>query len=74
MINTDKHGNKLVTGKMQRLVSNDKIGVIALIDGTDRTATWTIHDVEEFATEELAMDRIEEKKCELLDSIKQVSR
>ncbi len=50
---------KNVTGKMFRLVHDGK-KVMALIEGTDITRTSTMHEVEEFETEQLALNRIKD--------------
>ena len=70
MIDTDKDGIKTVTGALHRLVSNEKVGLITVIDGTARSKTWTKQDVEEFTTEKLAVDRIKEKKWKVPDEMK----
>jgi hypothetical protein len=46
------------TQKAFRLVWEDK-KYFALIEGTDKTITSTLHIIEEFETEEQALDRIE---------------
>jgi hypothetical protein len=50
---------KKVTGKMFRLVYDDK-QIIALIDGTDKSKTWTKHNVEEFNVRSQALTQIDE--------------
>jgi hypothetical protein len=65
LISIDKNGIKTITGAMQRLVSNEKLGLIALIEGNSKSKTWTRQDVEEFSTNELAIARIKEKKWKL---------
>lgn len=66
MIEVDKKGIKAVTGKSNRLIYADKIiydnEFITLIDGTERSKTWTKHNVEEFVDEKAALIYIEEKK------------
>ena len=47
------------TGKAFRLVHNGK-DVFALIEGTDKSKTTTIYEVEEFKTEQEALTRISE--------------
>ena len=49
---------KKITGKAFRLVYNDK-QIIILIDGTDRSKTWTKHSAEEFFIKQQALDRID---------------
>lgn len=48
---------KRANGQAFRLV-HDKKKVLDLIEGTDKTITSTIHEMEEFATEKEALDRI----------------
>ena len=48
---------KNMTGEMSRLVHDGK-SVLAIIEGTDKTITTTIHDTEEFKTESESIDRI----------------
>jgi len=48
---------KRITGAKWRLVHNNK-SVFALIEGTEKTKTDTIHDVLEFDTKEDAQDEI----------------
>jgi len=50
---------KKITGKAWRLVY-DGPKCITLIDGTDPSITTTIHDVNEYETEALALKAIEE--------------
>ncbi len=47
------------TGKALRLVHDGKT-VIAIIEGTAKTITSTLHTIEEFATKKHAEDRIKE--------------
>jgi len=49
------------SGKAWRLVHDGK-NVITLIEGTDKDTTGTIHTIEEFSTEKLALKGIEAKK------------
>ncbi len=49
---------KNLTGAKWRLVHNGE-KVLALIEGTERTVTSTMHSVEEFDTRQAALDRIE---------------
>ncbi len=49
---------KNLTGAKWRLVHDTK-KVLALIEGTDKTVTTTMHSVEEFDTRQAALDRIE---------------
>ena len=49
---------KAITGENWRLIYNDK-KVIAKIKGTKQSRTVTIHTVEEFASEEEALERID---------------
>ena len=58
---TAKHAK----GKAWRLVHNGS-KAIALIDGTDNCETTTIHELEEFATKEDALNRIKELNLEPL--------
>jgi len=71
MISIDKDGVKTVTGKRHRLVSADKLGLICLIDGTARSKTWTKQDVEEFATENAAIERVKEKGWEVPEHLEE---
>lgn len=48
---------KRANGQAFRLVHDNK-KVMALIAGTDKTVTSTIHEMEELATEKEALDRI----------------
>ena len=48
---------KNMTGEMSRLVHDGK-SVLAIIEGTDKTITTTIHYTEEFKTESESIDRI----------------
>jgi hypothetical protein len=50
---------KKVTGKMFRLVYDDK-QIIAIIDGTDESKTWTKHNVGEFNVRSQALAQIDE--------------
>lgn len=47
---------KKATGKHFRLVHDGKVAFI--IEGTEKNETTTIHEVEEFATEQGALDRV----------------
>ncbi len=49
---------KNMTGAKWRLVHDTK-KVLALIEGTEKTVTSTMHEVEEFETKQAALDRIE---------------
>ena len=51
------------TQKAFRLVWEGK-KCFVLVEGTDKTITSTLHIIEEFITEEQALDRIEELKLE----------
>lgn len=57
----DKTKIKTITGAKQRLISNEKIGLICLIGGTAKSKTWTMQDAEEFTTEKAATDEIKRK-------------
>ena len=69
MIDTDKDGIKTVTGALHRLVSNEKVGLITVIDGTARSKTWTKQDVEEFSTKKDAVDEIKRKGWDVPDEL-----
>ena len=50
---------KRVTGKKFRLVYNAKLNeLICIINGTDKSKTWTKHEVEEYDSEQIAWDRV----------------
>lgn len=50
---------KRVTGKKNRLVYNTKSNeLIWIINGTDKSKTWTKHEVEECDSEQIAWDRV----------------
>lgn len=54
------NGNiKTITGDKYRLI-HDNTKVLALIDGSEQSKTTTIHEVEEFETEQQAIQRIED--------------
>ena len=72
MIAIDKTGIKKITGASNRLVSNDEIGFITLIEGTKQSKTWTKQDVEEFDTQDAAITRAKEKKWKLPDEMEQI--
>ena len=73
MIEIDiKTGIKKITGASHRLVSNDKLGFITLIEGTKQSKTWTKQDVEEFTTKDAAIKRIKEKKWKVPDELKEI--
>ena len=55
---------KKITDKAWRLVYDGPKG-IALIDGTDPSITTTIHDVNEYETEALALKAIEQLNMEI---------
>ena len=55
---------KKVTGKTERLVYDGSKG-ITLIGGTGSSITTTIHDVNEYETEALALEAIEELGLEM---------
>ena len=67
-----KTGIKKITGASHRLISNEKIGFITLIEGTKKSKTWTKQDIEEFTTKDAAIKRIKEKKWELPDELEQI--
>lgn len=49
---------KKITGNLFRLIYDGK-KFIVLIDGTDKSKTWTKHSAEEFIVEQDAFDRID---------------
>jgi len=55
---------KKITGKAWRLVYDGSKG-IALINGADLSITTTIHDVNEYETEVLALEAIEQLDLEI---------
>ena len=61
MINIDKNGIKKITGKGHRLVYAGK-QLIDIIEGTEKSKTWTKHEVEELSTEKLAKERVAKLK------------
>lgn len=65
---TIKDGLKNVTGALFRLVYMDKTH-ITTIEGTAKSKTWTKQEVEEFMTEELSDDRINELGLEKIEYI-----
>ena len=67
-----KTGIKKITGASNRLISNDKLGFITLIEGTKQSKTWTKQDVEEFDTRDAAITRIKEKKWKVPDELKEI--
>ena len=67
-----KTGIKTITGASHRLVSNDKIGLITLIEGTKQSKTWTKQDIEEFTTKDAAILRIKEKKWKVPDELEEI--
>jgi hypothetical protein len=70
---SEKDGVKTITGKSNRLVYASKAvyenELIALIDGTEKSKTWTIHSVEEFNDKSEAIAYIEERGWEVPDSV-----
>lgn len=67
MITIDsKNKCKKITGKAFRLVYDDK-QIIALIDGTSKSKTWTKQNVEEFIVKQQAFDRISGLGLEYVD-------
>lgn len=60
---------KIVTNKSNRLIYADKAiyndEFIALINGTEKSKTCTIHNVGEFADKKAAIDFVKEKKWEI---------
>ena len=62
MINIDtKTGIKKIMGKGHRLVYAGK-QLIDIIEGTEKSKTWTKHEVEELSTEKLAKERVAKLK------------
>ena len=57
---------KKITGKAFRLVYDDK-QIIVVIDGTDKSKTWTKQSAEEFPVKQQALDRIDELGLECVD-------
>ena len=57
---------KKITGKAFRLVYDDE-QIIVLIDGTNKSKTWTKHNAEEFSVEQQALDRIDKLGLEYID-------
>jgi len=57
-VTDNKIETKRVTGKNFRLVHDTK-NVITVIEGTEKSTTHTIHEVEEFETEQEVQDFIE---------------
>ena len=72
MIAINTKGIKKITGASQRLISNETLGFIALIEGTKKSKTWTKQDVEEFTKREMAITRITEKKWDVPDELKEI--
>ena len=62
-----KEKYKIVTEKKFRLVYYDK-KVIVIINGTDKSKTWTKHDIQELDTYNKALSKVEELNLELPDS------
>jgi len=56
----DETKSKIVTGKKFRLVHDTK-NVIAVIEGTEKSTTHTIHEVEELETEKEVQNYIKQK-------------
>ena len=67
-----KTGIPTITGASHRLISNDKLGFITLIEGTKQSKTWTKQDVEEFTTKSAAITRIKEKKWKVPDELEEI--
>ena len=65
-------GLKTITGASHRLVGNDKLGFITLIEGTKQSKTWTKQDVEEVTTKSAAIERIKEKKWKVPEDMEQI--
>ena len=57
---------KKITGKAFRLIFDDK-QIIALIDGTSKSKTWTKHNAEEFTMNQQALARIDKLGLEYVD-------
>jgi|GEM_PF-2184681 len=75
MINIDtKTGIKKITGKGYRLVYAGK-QLIDIIEGTEKSKTWTKQEVEELSTEKMAKERVAKLKLivpEYLDHLKDI--
>ena len=54
------------TGKNFRLVHDGKVASV-IVEGSDKTMTTSIHTIEEFSTEKLALARVEELGLEYPD-------
>ncbi len=61
-----------VTGAKWRLVHNGE-KVLALIEGTEKSVTSTMHDVEELDTKQKALDRIEALDLVSIENINEIA-